>query len=139
MIREIQSIFHFSQCSFQTCQKIMIPKHNTKRKNSFSLTEKHSVFSIWCMRLHTHTPAHTPLVWCVQKIAHATCLWNLLSGTFKQTNWNLIVDHFSLTFTSMYDFRIRENFLVRKILSPEAYLEPSQASKMMCFAKIVNG
>ena len=39
----------------------------------------------------------------------------------------------------MYDFRIRENFLVRKILSPEAYLEPSQASKMMCFAKIVNG
>ena len=24
-----------------------------------------SVFSIWCMRSHAHTPAHIPLVWCV--------------------------------------------------------------------------
>ena len=38
MIREIQSIFHFSQQFFPTSLKIMIPKHNIKRKNKFSLT-----------------------------------------------------------------------------------------------------
>ena len=64
-----------------------------------------------------------------------------------------------LYFHVLYDFRIREKFWVNTIISlicskyssvsllepgqnnlsnPETYLEPCQASKMDCFAKIVN-
>ena len=42
----------------------------------FQVCLPYLVFSFWCMRSHAHTPAHAPLVWCVQKIAHAVSVYD---------------------------------------------------------------
>ena len=44
-----------------------------------------SVLSIWCVRSHVHTPAHSPLVWCIQKIACITSVY----GTYCLGHWNV--------------------------------------------------
>ena len=43
-----------------------------------------AVFSIWCVRLHVHMPAHVSLVWCVLKIAHTTSIYD----TYYLVHWN---------------------------------------------------
>ena len=67
-----------------------------------------TVFSIWWVRPHLHTPAHAPLVWCVQKIARATyvydthCLeyWNE-ENVRKNKNVKFNGWSFSLTFVKL--------------------------------------
>ena len=57
-------------------------------------TSYDSVFSIWCVRLHGHTPAHGPLVWCVYKRSmHHFFLWHLLSGTLERRKWKKELTH----------------------------------------------
>ena len=65
-----------------------------------------SVFSIWGVQLHAHTPAHTPahapLVWCVHTPLLFIDIYRL--GHWNEENergtkaWHLVVDQFSLTF-----------------------------------------
>ena len=43
-----------------------------------------SVFSIWHVSLHAHTKAHMPLVWCIEKIACTSNVYN----TFCLEHWN---------------------------------------------------
>ena len=43
-----------------------------------------TVFSIWCVRLHPHTLAYSPLVWCVYKIACPTSVYD----TYCLRHWN---------------------------------------------------
>ena len=37
----------------------------------------YAVFSIWCVWLHVHMPAHMALVWCVLKIACTTYVYGM--------------------------------------------------------------
>ena len=122
-----------------------------------------SVFSIWCMWLHVHTPAHTPLVWCVLKIACVTsvydtyCLghWNEESHgknkNIKLNSWSFFFNFFNLnvekskfgvnTIISLAYIKYSELFLLEpwqnSLNNLEAYSEPCQTSKMESFSIIV--
>ena len=65
-----------------------------------------SDFSIWCVRLQVQPPAHAPRVWCVQKIAPATAIYDTYCpGHWNEENEKKIKNvklnsyHFSLTFS----------------------------------------
>ena len=60
------------------------------------------------LAMHALMPVHSPLVWCVYKIAHATSVYDIYGlehwkeeNETKSKNIDWIVDHFSLTFANL--------------------------------------
>ena len=59
------------------------------------------VFSIWCVRSHSYTPAHAPLVWSVHApfLFMTLIVWDI--GTKKTKGLKLNSWSFSLTFANL--------------------------------------
>ena len=75
----------------------------------FEVCLPYLVFSFWYMQSHAHTPAHAPLVWCVQKIAHAISVYYTYCLGKKTKDHERQNKSIKFNSTSTYDFRIREN------------------------------
>ena len=84
MIREIQSIFHFSWQFFPTSLKITIPKHNIKRKNNFLLNVNHRE-KLCFTELNT-----TRIYWIRSLVASGLLFLFTQSSKFSKFNWYVL-------------------------------------------------